>query len=279
MTVSSAPTSFAQATKVTPGGSPASFTVDLHPEWTILGKPNGGYLLAVLANAVGAHLEAEGVDHRHAVAATASYGWVPECGPSSIEVSVLRSGKSTTQATAQLRQGGEVAVAGTFTFQTLQTPGPVRYRDLAPLELAPEEECVRLPTINPSGAEVAILGHTAELLDPTSLAWTRGASSDEASLKGWVRFDSGEEPTPASLLYVCDCFPPATFAINSLGWVPTLQLTAYVRALPAPGPLQVHQFAQVVDGGLVDEVCHVFDSTGRLVAQGTQLAMVRFAEA
>ena len=36
--------------------------------------------------------------------------------------------------------------------------------------------------------------------------------------------------------------------------------------------------AQVVTGGRVDEVCEIWDSADRLVAQATQLAAVRFDE-
>jgi hypothetical protein len=57
--------------------------------------------------------------------------------------------------------------------------------------------------------------------------------------------------------------------------VPTLELSVYVRALPAPGPVQVLQRAQLIDAQRVDETCFVWDSTGRLVAQGTQLAGIR----
>jgi len=59
------------------------------------------------------------------------------------------------------------------------------------------------------------------------------------------------------------------------GWVPTLELTAYIRALPAPGPLRIQQRAQLIDAQKVDEVCLVWDSTGRLAAQATQLAGIR----
>jgi len=57
--------------------------------------------------------------------------------------------------------------------------------------------------------------------------------------------------------------------------VPTLHLSAWVRALPGPGPLVVRQRARLVGGGLLDETCDVWDAGGRLVATGHQLAGVR----
>jgi hypothetical protein len=57
--------------------------------------------------------------------------------------------------------------------------------------------------------------------------------------------------------------------------VPTLELTAYVRALPAPGPVRILQRAQLIDARRVDELCYVWDRTGRLVAHGSQLAGIR----
>jgi hypothetical protein len=77
-------------------------------------------------------------------------------------------------------------------------------------------------------------------------------------------------------LFAVDAFPPATFDIAFTGWVPTLELTAYVRALPQPGPLRIQHRAQLIDDGRVDETCLVWDRTGRLVAQATQLALIRF---
>ncbi len=54
----------------------------------------------------------------------------------------------------------------------------------------------------------------------------------------------------------------------------TLELTAYVRAIPAPGPVDVLKRVQLIEAGRVDESSHVWDQTGRLVAQATQLAGV-----
>jgi hypothetical protein len=59
--------------------------------------------------------------------------------------------------------------------------------------------------------------------------------------------------------------------------VPTLELSVYLRARPAAGPLRVRQRTRLIERpGMMDEVCDVWDSRGRLVAQGTQLASVRF---
>ena len=75
--------------------------------------------------------------------------------------------------------------------------------------------------------------------------------------------------------FALDSFPPATFDIEMTGWVPTLELTTYVRGVPAPGPLRVLQQARLVRDGRLDEACFVWDSAGRLVGQATQLAMIR----
>ena len=81
---------------------------------------------------------------------------------------------------------------------------------------------------------------------------------------------------PVSLLFAVDAFPPVTFDIKLSGWVPTFQLTAYVRALPAPGPVRILQRAQLVAGQQFDETCFIWDSRGTLVANSTQLAGIRF---
>lgn len=112
-------------------------------------------------------------------------------------------------------------------------------------------------------------------LDPGCTGFMTGAPSGRGELRGWLVLPDGEAFEPASLLFAVDAFPPATFEIAFSGWVPTLELTAYVRAVPAPGPLRVLQRATLIDAQRVDERCLVWDRTGRLVAQGTQLAGIR----
>jgi hypothetical protein len=97
-------------------------------------------------------------------------------------------------------------------------------------------------------------------------------------MTAWLRIPP-DRPDPAALLVALDTLPPATFDLGLMStWVPTLQLTAYLRALPAPGPLRVRQRARLVGADQVDEECDVWDSTGALVASAFQLAAVRLPE-
>jgi hypothetical protein len=112
-------------------------------------------------------------------------------------------------------------------------------------------------------------------LEPDSMGFTSGRPSGRGELQGWLALPEDEAFDATSLVFAVDAFPPATFDIEFSGWVPTLELTVYVRALPAPGPVRVLQRAHLIDGGRVDESCFVWDTSGRLVAQGTQLAGIR----
>jgi hypothetical protein len=51
-----------------------------------------------------------------------------------------------------------------------------------------------------------------------------------------------------------------------------------VRAHPAPGWLGIRITAHLVAAGMVDETCTVWDAEGRVVAQATQLARLRFGD-
>ena len=267
---STVPRSFAGVTALAPAG-PGRFEAEVSPGWTIGGKPNGGYLLAMLgraAAAVGSHADV--------ISASAVYLSSPEPGPVSIAAEVLRAGRSTTHIRARMTQDGRdcaeaLLVTGTLAAGTrpywdggVPGPGQTAYGD-----------CPRLVPRLPGGAPVPIMEQVEVRLDPEVSGFTRGQPAGRGELRGWLALPGGEDFDPVSLLYAADSFPPATFDIEFSGWVPTLELTVYVRALPAPGPVRVLQRAQLIGGQRVDEACFVWDGSGRLVAQGVQLAAIR----
>ena len=92
--------------------------------------------------------------------------------------------------------------------------------------------------------ELAFMGIAAGLAaalarTATPIAETPPGAGTPAELRGWTRFADGREPDALSLLFFADAIPPATLMIGSSGWVPTLQMTAFVRAQPAPGWLAI----------------------------------------
>jgi hypothetical protein len=261
---------FARVSAVRPvdGG----FAMEIDPRWTIGGKPNGGYLLASMARAASAmHPQ-----HPDPMSASAVYLAAPDPGPAELTVTTLRSGRSADQARVQLRQGGQACVEALVTLCRLGEGQPA-FSAVPLVDVAAWADCVPIPPVGPGGAPIAIFGEVAARIDPADLGFAAGPDGNHR-LRGWLTLP-GHEPDPLSLLYAVDAFPPATFGLGSAGWVPTLELSAYVRARPAPGPLRVLQEVGLVDGARVDERCLIWDSAGRLVAQATQLAGVRFGPA
>lgn len=250
---------------------PGRFDAEVSPEWTIGGKPNGGYLLAMLGRAA-----ASVGEHDHVIAASAHYLHSPVPGPVAIEAEVLRTGRSASQIRARMSQGGRACVEGLVTTSQLNRDTAPYWDDGLPeVSEVAYEDCARLPPLAPGGTRAAIMEQVEVRLEPGTSAFTTGQPSGRGELRGWLALPDGESFDPASLLYAVDAFPPATLDIELTGWVPTLELTAYVRALPAPGPVRVLHRAQLIDAQRVDETCFIWDHKGRLVAQGTQLAGIR----
>jgi hypothetical protein len=249
------------------------FSALVSPEWTVAGRPNGGYLLAIAARAAAAV-----AGRQHVIAASAHYLVSPDPGPVDLEAEVLRAGPSASQVRVRMTQDGNPRVEALLLIGELDPdakpywdkggpqPGAARY-----------EDCLRIPARGPGGLPVAIFDQVEVRLDPGSLGFSAGRPSGSGELRGWLALPGGEPFDPFSLVYAADSYPPATLEIEVSGWVPTLELTVYVRALPAPGPVQVLQRVHLIDGQRADEECVVWDRTGRLVAQGRQLAAVRLS--
>jgi hypothetical protein len=261
---------FAEVSMVA-AGRPGIFDAEVNSEWTIGGKPNGGYLLAMLGRAA-----ASVAGHPHVIAASAHYLHSPVPGSVAIEAELLRAGRSASQVRARMTQDGHVCVEALATTSRLRGTGaPYWDRGLPETGRIGYEDCVRVVPRAPGGIPVAIMEQIEVRLEPESSGFTTGHPTGRGELRGWLALPHGEAFDPISMIFAVDAFPPATFDIEFAGWVPTLELTVYVRALPVPGPVRVLQRAHLVDDQRVDESCFIWDGGGRLVAQGTQLAGIR----
>ncbi len=260
--------SFDVATELSDAG-PGRFSAHVDPQWSVAGRTNGGYLLALLGRAAAV------VSPPHVLAASATYLSPVPPGEVELVVEVLREGRSTSVLRVGLRTpDGQPRVEALVTCGRLAASAEPFHDGVEPAALPAIADCTRLPP-RTADFEVPLMGVVAVHLDPDTLGWAQGRPSGQGELRGHLALADGRESDPLSLLLAVDALPPASFDLGLAGWVPTMQLSAWVRALPAPGPLVVRQRARLVAGSLLDETCDVWDSAGRLVATGHQLAGVR----
>ena len=238
--------------------------------YNIGANPNGGYLAAI----AGAALREAVPQHPDALSLTVHYlrPGLPDAD-CAVTTRVIRSGRTLTTAGATLSQAGEARLEVLAALGDLGTPAAATPSlDPPRPEVPPPEACVGRDG-GEQGVTLGILERVEIRLVPEE---ARAGTAGRARVTGWARFRDGREPDPLACLLFADAFPPAVFGLlGSVGWVPTVELTVQVRRRPAPGWIlgrfETHDLA---DGRLVEDGW-LWDSTGRLVAQSRQLALVR----
>jgi acyl-CoA thioesterase len=247
-----------------------SFRAELDPGWQVGGGVNGGYLLGTIGRAV-----AETVpDKPHPLSVSAHYLSASVPGPATVRTRVLREGRSVATVAADLAQGPDGRITALATYGDLGAMPDDVATTATPPSIPPLGECVPGSFAPEEVRRVApLLGRFDLRFDPACVGWAVDQPSGHGHIQAWFRL-ADEHPVDAvALLMVCDALPPVTYDLGQPGWAPTLELTVHVRALPAPGWLQVSHRSRNVAGGMFEEDCEVWDSSGRLVAQSRQLAM------
>lgn len=252
------------------------YEANLEAGWKVGGGLNGGYLLGVIGNAIKTDLE--GVGHLDPYTISGYYLSPSVAGPATVTVRRVRDGRGTTTVSATLSQMVDGApvdrITALGTFGDLhRISGDIR-TTAKPPALPPYEECVLTSDAPPDlKAFVPMLDRFAMRVDPDSTGLITGKPSGNTYVQAWFELADGRPIDPIALLTVVDTLPPVTIEMGLPGWAPTLELTAHVRATPAPGPLRIRHESRNYAGGFFEEDCEVWDSDGRLVAQSRQLAL------
>ncbi len=250
----------------------ADFVGELADGWRVGGGINGGFQLSLLGNAIRTALPA----HPDPIAMSAYFISPAIAGPVRAVVRPQRVGGRTATVAADVVQGDEVRLTVLSTYGDLDAFPADDVRTTAePVALPPREECVPNTMAPPELKQVAPFLQRFEMLfHPDEVGWTSGKPGGGGQISAWFRLAGGREPDPLALLMAVDALPPVTFELGLFGWAPTVELTAHVRAKPAPGWLRLRHHTRNVAGGMFEEDCEVWDSADRLVAQSRQLALL-----
>lgn len=270
------PGAFALATTVrridpdasAPSESVQRFASEVHAGWDIGGNANGGYLMAIAGRAMATAIG------RPPVSLTAHYLRPGPAGTCIIEVETVRSGRRLATARATLSIGGKTVIEllGTFGEQWPDPDGPV-LRDHEPAAIEPYDRCQPMPPSS-EGAGPALMDRLASRLQPGDEGFRNATPSGVPLIRGWFALADGEPIDAIALLLAADAFPPPVFNTDlPVAWVPTVELTVHIRAVPVPGPLQCSFRTRFIHDGLLDEDGEIWDSAGQLVAVTRQLAL------
>src|SRR5215211_1086155 len=211
-------------------GGPERWTAEVDPGWTVAGRPNVGYLLALVGRA---GLAAAGQPHPLAV--SAHFLAPAEPGPAELETRRLRAGRTLSTARVTLVQEGRARLEALVTAGRMDPEAAPGWRRAAgPVGLPPVEECLPARPEMPGGMRANLLDHLDLRMDPATVGWVAGRPGGRLDMRGWVRFSDGRAADSLALLQVVDALPPTSFELGLASWAPTVELTVYLRGAPVP---------------------------------------------
>lgn len=259
---------FASATAVD-RKSDTSFTAEVDEEWSVAGAVNGGYLLGIVAQA----LRANSPNAPDPLVLSTYYLGPSQGGCADITTRLIREGRSSATFAVDLAQNNAPKITALATMGSLADLPDDVSTSATPPDLPDPERCLSVAEAPGDFLNSAPLVKRYEMrLDPDTAGFAAGKPSGRGLLQGWIRLADGSEPDALSLLAFLDAFPPVMFDLGRFNWAPTMELTAHLRAVPAPGWIKAKLYTRNIAGGMFEEDCELWDSTGRLVAQSRQLA-------
>lgn len=246
--------------------SPGEYRGRVTSRWSIGTVPNGGYVMSIGMRALAHALSAA-----DPLSVTGHFLRPATPGELDVRVDVIKRGRRYSTATAELRQDGKEILRLLGTYGDLSAhSGPTRVTGAPPVVPAPGDE-----TQTHVGRGLPAIAERFELrFAKETMRWLDGAKTDEAEIRGAIRFRDRRPPDTLSLGVIADAFPPPVFAVIPPRWLPTLELTVHFRARPRTEWLHSVFRTRFLFGGFLEEDGEIWDEEGRLVALSRQLAMV-----
>jgi hypothetical protein len=238
--------------------------------WDVGGNPNGGYLMAIVLNAMTKHCGLQ-----DPLSVTAHFLASPEKGPALVKTEIVRRGRLATTMEGSLKQADRTCVRVIAALGDLDNLDGPSFTDFELPEMPHPDLCTpMLGMPGPNGGAPSEISRQLDRRFSPAIGWPQGQLGHQARLDGWVRFANGRDPDVTSLPLLADGFPPAVLDLIRAKWVPTVEMTLHVRSRPEPGWLRCSFRTRSLVNGTLEEDGAIFDETNKLVALTRQLAFV-----
>lgn len=247
-------------------GSGPGFDVEIPDGWGAE-TVNGGFQLALLTRAMD-----QITPFPDPIVVSGFFLRPGQPGPARIEAELIRAGRTTAFAQASLWREGKESLRATAAFSDLsRASGPSGIFGAAAPALPPPSDCA---VTEPAGIRGISIAERFEYRYPEMPGWMTGREpTGNPVAEFYMRFRDGREPDLLALPLIVDAASPAIMEAG-VERVTTIELTAHLRARPAPGWLRCRTATRFLSGGYHEEDFEVWDSSGTLVAQSRQLAIV-----
>ena len=239
----------------------------LSDRWNRLGGgPLGGYTLAVAMRALSHTLP-----HPDPLAISAHFLRPGSLGPATVTTNLLKTGKTMSTGSAILAQNHKPVVAVTATHTDLRARTGATISPASPPNLPPPERCID----NWAGVPIGdvTIRERVECRYPQPFGWLDGQPTLNTTAEFWIRLTDTEPTNVCALALLVDAAAPVILELGETGSM-TVELTVHLRRHPAPGWLACRASTKHISNGLHEEDFEIWDSTGQLVAQSRQLALL-----
>jgi hypothetical protein len=245
------------------------FKASVTANWSINNNPNGGYLMALLANAM-----------MHDAVKTATpiitANFLSRTEPGEAEIHLERMAQSThfDRFQASLVQDGKERIRSLGTFAKENSDVAERHYEKGEPEIARLDDCVIIPEI----PNYSLFSWMDVRLDPSCAGWMTGSVAEKSEIRGWIRFKEERPFDSLSIFLIIDSFPPPVLASHGIvAWVPSIEFSVNIRNVPKTKWLKGVFRTCFVDSGILEEDGEIWDGNGGLVAISRQIAQFRKA--
>ncbi len=258
----------------TTGGSDARFSADIAPGWRAGRGPHGGYLAAMLLQALVATVDDP---ERTPRSLTIHYTRAPESGPIEILTTIERAGRSLSTLSARMQQGGKVIALALAAFSV---PWRSPEADELPMPELPPPDDERRSTPKLFNGAPEFTRHI--VMQPRVGAVPFAGSGAPMRVGGWTGLpDPARAVDAPALALFCDAwFPPSFIALDAPAISPTVDLTIHFRRSiddcdcdPAALCLGVFD-TRLLHDGLFEEDGVIWAPDGSVLAQSRQLGII-----